>query len=167
MLTRLIPRLAVCGLLFTGLSACSDMDMPNLPAVQAASLQSLQMGDFDAGLGSSLASYARTQASGGTGYCYQAVAQDIHGFMPAFLTGMHAYQAADQLAASPRFREVGLSAQQLPSLPAGAVVVWDKGQSESGHISIADGQGNEISDHIAPQMTAHYGGGGFRVFLPR
>ena len=52
MLTRLIPRLAVCGLLFTGLSACSDMDMPNLPAVQAASLQSLQMGDFDAGLGS-------------------------------------------------------------------------------------------------------------------
>ena len=30
----------------------------------------------------------------------------------------------------------------------------------------ADGNGNEISDHIAPQMLAHYGGAGQRTFLP-
>ena len=74
--------------------------------------------------------------------------------------------AADQLAANPAFKEVAVPASQLASLPAGAIVVWGKGTSESGHISIANGQGYEISDHISPQMLAHYGGGAARVFVP-
>ena len=75
--------------------------------------------------------------------------------------------AADQLAARPDiFSEV--PAGDLTKLPPGAVVVWPKGSSESGHISIAQGNGMETSDFQGRQMTSHYGGGGTpRVFLPK
>lgn len=153
---------ALAGLMFVSLSACSGMDMPNLPTMtqfDAASFDTSQ-------LGGRLAQTASLSASGGTGYCYQYVAQAIHAQLPAFLYGQHAYMAADQLAASSFFREVAVSPDTLPNLPAGAIVVWGQGSSESGHISIADGHGNEISDHISRQMTAHYGGASARVFLP-
>lgn len=179
--THLLRRLGgipTTLLAFTALTACSGMDIPNLPAMgsavsytryasSATPLHTLQLGDFNRNMGIQLANYASSLATGGTGYCYNFVARDIHAFLPAFLSGEHAYLAADQLAASPYFKEVSLPASDLPSLPAGAVVVWDKGLSESGHISIADGLGHEVSDHIAPQMTFHYGGGAYRVFLPK
>ena len=73
--------------------------------------------------------------------------------------------AADQLAArKDRFREV--PANDLAKLPAGAVVVWGKGSSRSGHISIALGDGREASDHMGAQMRSHYGGAPARVFVP-
>ena len=51
--------------------------------------------------------------------------------------------------------------------PAGAIVVWGKGTSTSGHISIAQGNGMETSDFVGNQMTYHYGGAPARVFLPK
>jgi hypothetical protein len=89
------------------------------------------------------------------------------------LTGCSAYQAADQLARNPRFTEVRVSRQQLRSLPAGAVVVWDRdpsnhssgGGKQHGHISISDGQGHEYSDKPRNQMTNY--GPRYRVFVPR
>ncbi|MEZ0369147.1 MAG: peptidoglycan-binding protein [Candidatus Sericytochromatia bacterium] len=93
------------------------------------------------------------------------------------MTGLSAYLAADQLARSPRFREVKISANQLPKLPAGAVVVWDRSASPAqrlwgggwthGHISIADGKGREMSDYIDAQRTTYYASNRFRVFLPK
>ncbi|HEY9844400.1 MAG: hypothetical protein ACAI44_29195 [Candidatus Sericytochromatia bacterium] len=166
---RALSALLLGGCLLATLPSCADLDMPGLAAparLGSASLHTLDVGSIDSSLGLQLADYARSQASGGTGWCYQYVAQAVHAYLPTFLTGMHAYLAADQLAASPYFREVSVPAAELPALPAGAVVVWAKGSSESGHISIADGQGQEISDHIATQMTYHYGGGDYRVFVP-
>jgi len=111
------------------------------------------------------AAYAIAIQRNTTGYCYAAAADAIESVIPPFLYGMSAYMAADQLAGHGRFTEV--NARDLRSLPAGAVVVWSRGTSRDGHISIALGDGWEASDHIAPQMTAHYGGGYARVFLPR
>lgn len=116
--------------------------------------------------GQRLANYAAKHRSGGTGLCYSYVANAVDAQVGRFLWGMHAYMAADQLAEHPRFQEIKVPASQLPKLPAGAVVVWGKGSSKSGHISIADGNGREISDHRAPQMTHHYGGASHRVFMP-
>ena len=76
-----------------------------------------------------------------------------------FLTGRHAYMAASQLVEVP--------ASGLSSLPAGAIVVWGKGNTKSGHISIALGDGQESSDFVGEQMFTHYGGAGARVFLPK
>lgn len=159
------------------LSACGNMEAPNglaltpgfSPGSLSGSTGSVSAARFESASaqqkGSALAQFAVQQASGGTGWCYSYVAQAIHKVYEPFLYGEHAYMAADQLAQSSHFTEV--SARDLSGLPAGAVVVWEQGASPSGHISIADGQGREISDHIAPQMLSHYGGGNARVFLPR
>ena len=122
---------------------------------------------YDAAFGQSIASDAASEARrrGTTGNCYNAVADVIDRKAGKFLTGMHAYMAADQLAARKQdFREV--PPNDLGNLPAGAVVVWGTGNSRSGHISIALGDGREASDHIAPQMKSHYGGAPARVFIP-
>ncbi|PKL76391.1 MAG: hypothetical protein CVV27_10495 [Candidatus Melainabacteria bacterium HGW-Melainabacteria-1] len=124
------------------------------------------LGRYDDAFGRKLASYARSQSSGGQGSCYRYVALAIHAHLGPVLNGMHAYMASPYLARNERFREIKVPVQALKRLPAGAVVVWDKGSSRSGHISIADGQGREISDHVAPQMLSHYGGAGYRVFVP-
>lgn len=99
------------------------------------------------------------------GACYNAVAEAIEAHVPEFLYGNHAWMAAAQLAAHPHFREMPAPAD-MNQLPVGAVVVWAKGSSPSGHISVYLGQGQEASDHIAPQMQSHYGGGSARIFVP-
>ena len=120
--------------------------------------------------GESLAQHSMQETEGrtrSTSMCYRDVADAIDKEYGRFLHGNHAYMAADQLAARPDiFTEV--PAGDLTKLPPGAVVVWPKGSSESGHISIAQGNGMETSDFQGRQMTSHYGGGGSpRVFLPK
>jgi peptidoglycan hydrolase-like protein with peptidoglycan-binding domain/LysM repeat protein len=90
----------------------------------------------------------------------------------------HAYQKAEQLERNPRFREVNLSASDLPNLPRGAVIVWGRSSAKPyGHVAVALGDGREASDHIQRQITGgRYGtdfgngpdpqGRQFRVFLP-
>ena len=74
--------------------------------------------------------------------------------------------AALQLAARRNlFTEVPVTSVTI--LPAGAIVVWGKGSSDLGHISIALGDGCESSDFVGPQMTSHWGGAAACVFLPR
>lgn len=124
---------------------------------------------YDAALGQALAR-ASARISGGnprsTKRCYEKVADAVDAVVGRFLTGNHAYMAASQLAAR-KDLFVEVSAGDLTGLPAGAVVVWGKGSSESGHISIALGDGRESSDYVGAQMTRHYGGAGARVFLPK
>lgn len=123
--------------------------------------------DYNVDLGRRLADAAYRQASrrNTVGYCYSAVADAVESVVGAFLYGASAYMAADQFARHPRFREERVS--DLRALPAGAVVVWGRGTSAHGHISVALGDGREASDHIAPQMLWHYGGAPARVFSPR
>lgn len=99
------------------------------------------------------------------GYCYRGVKHHLRQ-VGVNLTGGSAYMAADQLAATGRFREVQVPPSQLRTLPAGAVVVWDRGPGKPhGHISIAMGDGREASDRIRPQIT-RYASGRCRVFIP-
>jgi len=123
--------------------------------------------EYNSYKGDRIADEAYWEASrrGTVGWCYNAVADAVERVTGRFLWGAHAYQAADQFASSPHFYEVWN--RDLRSLPAGAVVVWGKGTSRSGHISVALGNGQEASDHIASQMTYHYGGAPSRVFFPK
>lgn len=112
-----------------------------------------------------LAKYAGENANGPGGYCYKWVAQALRKF-GVNVSGASAYMAADQLAKNPKFREVKVPEKELPKLPAGAVVVWNKGNGhEHGHISIALGNGKEASDKLRNQITGY--GTSFRVFLPK
>ena len=123
--------------------------------------------EYDPTKGYRIADEAYWEASrrGTVGWCYSAVADAVERVTGRFLWGAHAYQAADQFAASLHFYEVW--GRNLTTLPAGSVVVWGQGVSRSGHISVSLGNGQEASDHITSQMTYHYGGAPARVFLPK
>jgi len=100
------------------------------------------------------------------GGCYGAVAKAVVKATGLQLSGKSAYMAADQLASSDKFVEIKVSKEQLPSLPAGAVVVWDRGKGHvHGHISVASGNGTEFSDKDRKQITSY--GTNFRVFVPK
>lgn len=116
--------------------------------------------------GRALAADARKNATGSGGWCFRYAGQAL-GRAGVKVSGASAYMAADQMAKSNKFHEVGgLKASELAKLPPGAVVVWDRSPGHPhGHISISLGDGREASDVIRRQATA-VGTGKFRVFLP-
>lgn len=104
--------------------------------------------------GSSLAKDAEKNANGPGGLCFKWVRQALERAGVKGVGGASAYMAADQLAKNPKFREISVKPSDLAKLPAGAVVVWDRGGSGAssagrihGHISISLGDGREVSDN--------------------
>lgn len=98
--------------------------------------------------------------------CYRYVKQGVSQALGLSLTGASAYMAAQQLAAADQFREVKLKPDDLKSLPAGSIVVWGRSKKHPhGHVSVADGEGREISDRVRPQITGY--GTKLRVFVPQ
>lgn len=122
--------------------------------------------------GQALAKDAEKNANGPGGWCFKWVRQALERAGVKGVGGASAYMAADQLAKNPKFREIKVSPKDLPKLPAGAVVVWDRGGSGAssagrthGHISISLGDGREVSDKVRQQTTSM--GSNVRVFLPK
>lgn len=116
--------------------------------------------------GQKLAQSAEATANrmGSVGWCYKGVGESLRS-IGVETSGASAYMAADQLAKNPKMREVQVSNEELPKLPAGAVVVWDhNAEHQHGHISIALGNGKEASDHVQDQITNF--GTSHRVFIP-
>ena len=75
-----------------------------------------------------------------------------------------AWMAVDDFQKNPKFKEVKVSKDQLKSLPAGAVVIWDKGSGlPYGHISVALGDAREASSKVRNQLMLNTN---FHVFLP-
>jgi len=115
--------------------------------------------------GNAIADYANNHTGGNGHQCYEYVANalDTQGVK---LWGESAYMAANQLAQHPKVREIkGVNADQLESLPKGAIVVWNRGNGhDNGHISISLGNGKEVSDIVRDQLTDY--GTSFRVFVP-
>ena len=83
----------------------------------------------------------------------------------------------DKLVAEGMFTEVTSdypTSGDLSSLPAGAVVCWEAtggtngGGAQYGHVTIADGNGGEISDHYASNIYTSIGGRSdtYRIFIP-
>jgi|GEM_PF-5134323 len=108
-----------------------------------------------------------TDGTGDGGHCFRNVAQDLAKF-GINTSGASAYMAADQLATNPKVQEIkGVTAEQLKTLPAGAIVVWAANPSNPhGHISVAMGDGKEASDIMRNQIT-NLNGSSFRVFMPK
>lgn len=118
--------------------------------------------------GSKLAGIARAEATNGDsdgGLCYRDVGRALSK-IGINVSGASAYMAAAQLEKNPKVKEMKVAQGDLPKLPAGAIVVWDKGNGhEHGHISIATGDGKEASDLMRNQITNY--GTSFRVFMPQ
>lgn len=110
------------------------------------------------------------------GYCAKSVNKVLNGLGVGGYG--HAYQKANMLAASSRFKEVKVSPDQLNQLPRGAVVVWGRSAEKPyGHVTVALGNGKEASDHIQNLITrgaygsdwgnGSTGGSNVRVFIPQ
>jgi hypothetical protein len=117
--------------------------------------------------GRKLAAEAQKEATNGDssgGWCFRDAGRAL-AKVGINTSGASAYMAADQLAKNPKVKEIKVSQGDLPKLPPGAIVVWDKGPGhEHGHISIALGNGKEASDLVRNQITNY--GTSFRVFMP-
>lgn len=137
-------------------------------AVGGSSAPAATDSDFGSipGWGAALAKDAEKHATGPGGLCFRYVRQALERAGVKGVGGASAYMAADQLAKNPKFREVKVDPKDFKKLPAGAVVVWNRGNGhEHGHISIALGNGKEASDKIRNQITNY--GTSARVFLPK
>lgn len=101
------------------------------------------------------------------GWCLREVNDSMEACGYSVNREPHAYMQADDFANRSDFTEVE-PPSDLSTLPAGAVVVWDRGNGhESGHISVALGDGREASDHIRPQFSQSEYGTQCRVFYPK
>ena len=137
------------------------------PSTSNAGGASVNPSDLQGGseLGKKIAADAQNTATGSGGYCFKYVSETLRKF-GINTSGASAYMAADQLAKNPKVKEVNVSPQDFKKLPAGAIVVWDKGAGhEHGHISVALGNGKEASDVIRDQITNY--GTKPRVFIPK
>lgn len=140
------------------------------PATQSASsLSSGSMGDRLASTSEKIVNGRRSPG----GWCLKNVADamDKAGFGPV-TRQPSAYMFAPFLARNSKFTEASVAPKDLAKLPRGAVVVWGKGTTPHGHISIADGKGNELSDYVGRQRVtqARRDGKAYgppRVFIPR
>jgi len=99
------------------------------------------------------------------GWCLREVGKVLREFGLPIDRHPSAYMALNDFRKSDRFQEIKVSKDQLKSLPAGAVVIWDKGPGlPHGHISIALGDGREASSTVRNQLNLSTQ---FWVFLPR
>ena len=135
-------------------------------------LQSSSLGAYNKEMGEMLAENA-LDVAGTTGWCLRGVNNSLEDTYGQRLSFNAAYQAIPALQGkvagyedlAAKFQEVEVSRDELSSLPAGAIVVWDRSEGhEYGHISIALGDGRESSDHITTQMTNR--DAEYHVFIP-
>ncbi len=147
---------------------------------------------YDKAAGEKLAYAAQTVggARGTVGYCATGVAES---FNSVYGTGYHGNgndwdtNMADRVNTVGDFAKVDISGMSieeqrtlLQNLPAGAVVTWDEqydgASSEAGqkygHVTIADGNGGEYSDHYSANIYTNrlngsaYKQGNLEIYIP-
>ena len=128
----------------------------------AGSLTSL---GYNAQKGQKLANIAIKNTIGFTGQCATYAKRDIEQAGLGKYESGHAYQCDDILRKNPNFKEISTAGLDLKKLPAGCVLVYEKGVSgysnSYGHIEITDGQGGARSDGKTNNIRA-----GAKVFIP-
>lgn len=101
-----------------------------------------------------------------TGWCARGVNDTLQavGLSEGEIRSASAYQCADKLANSSKFKEVTISKSDLKNLPAGCIICWGRdNEHKDGHIAVSLGNGLEASDHISNMVDL---GTTFRVFVP-
>ena len=140
------------------------------------------MNQYDAEEGERLVDVARQMLDrygSSTGYCATGVSRTFAMAYGLSLSGNGCDWDTnmEELVEEGMFVEVTsdyLTSDDLSNLPAGAVVCWEAttgyggGGAQYGHVTIADGNGGEISDHYSANIYKSIGGSSdnYRVFLP-
>lgn len=130
-------------------------------------LPSLQKAGYNKRKGKKLANeIAAVSSQGGfDNYCAKHVKQAIEDAGLGSYESGHAYQMSSILADNKNFKEISTKGLDLDKLPAGCVLVYDKGvagyNSQYGHTEITLGNGTAGSGGITNNIRD-----GARVFIP-
>lgn len=115
--------------------------------------------------GKKLAQTALSNSVGFTGYCAKYVRMALE--QTGLSNGLRA-DAADYntvLSMNKNFKEISANGINLNSLPAGCILVYDRGQSgyssKYGHVEITTGSGQAVSDGITTNIKP-----GARIYVP-
>ena len=120
------------------------------------SKDNLSLEGYNSLKGERLASVALNRSVGWTGYCAAYVKSDIQaaGLGP-YMYG-HAYQMPKILRKNSNFKEISPENVDVSKLPAGCVLVYDKGvedySEKYGHTEITTGDGRAVSDGITENL---------------
>ncbi len=128
-------------------------------------LASLKQVGYSAAKGEKLSKIAQKNTVGFTGNCAKYVKNAISEANLGKYKSGNAYQCAEILENNPNFKEISTQGLNLKDLPAGCILVYDKGQSgysrKYGHVEITRGDGKADSDGTTKNIRA-----GARVFVP-
>lgn len=133
-----------------------------------SNLPQLEDVNYDAEKGKELVSDALNHAHRkSTHQCAQYVKESIERVGLGDYESGHAYACADILSNNPNFKEINVSGSDLKKLPAGCVIVYDKGDAgysaDYGHIEFTTGKGNAVSDFVSNRIKPSDNA---RVFVP-
>ncbi len=120
------------------------------------SKDTLKLDDYNAFKGKKLANIAMNNSVGWTGYCAAYVKSDIQEAGLGSYKGGHAYQMPKILRNNTNFKEISPENVDVSKLPAGCVLVYDKGaegySKDYGHTEITTGDGRAVSDGITKNL---------------
>ncbi|MBQ7286721.1 MAG: hypothetical protein IJW73_03065, partial [Candidatus Gastranaerophilales bacterium] len=99
---------------------------------------------------------------------YYAFTNDPEGYKEATGGEMNEAQLRSARELSQKYKEIEVTEDELDTLPAGAVVIWEGSQqNKHGHISISLGDGREASDAVYKQThKSYHHNADFHVFIP-
>jgi len=116
----------------------------------------LKLDDYNATKGNRLASIALGRSTGWSGYCAAYVKSSIQAANLGSYKYGHAYQMPSILRNNKNFKEISTEGVDVSKLPAGCVLVYDKGtegySKKYGHTEITTGDGRAVSDGITKNL---------------
>lgn len=137
----------------------------NFNIITKTNLPQLKDIGYSSKKGKKLAEAALSNQVGFTGYCAKYVRMALE--KTGLGNGMRA-DAADYntvLSMNKNFKEISANGLNLSSLPAGCILVYDRGvsgySSKYGHVEITTGSGQAVSDGITTNIRP-----GARVYVP-
>lgn len=121
--------------------------------------------NYNSRKGKKLANDILHHSCGFTGYCAAYVKKSMNRCGLGGDFSGHAYQMPNGLKNNPNFKEISTGGLNLSSLPAGCILVYDRGvsgySSKYGHTEITLGDGRAVSDGVTHNIRQ-----GARVFVP-
>ncbi|MBQ7764083.1 CHAP domain-containing protein [bacterium] len=112
--------------------------------------------EYNKNRGEKLANIALKNSVGWTEYCAKYVKKAIKEAGLGDCGAGHAYQMSNILANNPNFKKLSSNNVNVKELPAGCVLVYDKGaqgySKEYGHVEITTGDGRGVSDGITQNL---------------
>ena len=116
----------------------------------------IKLDDYNAAKGKRLANIALNRSVGWTGYCARYVKNSIQAANLGSYEYGHAYQMSSILRHNKNFKEISAESVDVSQLPAGCVLVYDKGtqgySKNYGHTEITTGDGRAVSDGITKNL---------------